>query len=134
MKSSLANITVIVSLLSLVGCASIEPSVKSITSPVTGKEYLFINTHSSTTHPSAHQICASHDSELASLSPRDIDFLGGYVESLDEPYWLGGLSLHGIRMLPPCLALYSGGAVAIPKSTTMGSECDSQLNVLCEKN
>ena len=66
---------------------------------------------------------------MAFLSPVDIDYLGQFVESLEDPYWIGGLE-NGSSV---CAALYAGGAVAIPKPKThQNSPCEVHLNVLCE--
>ena len=105
-------------------------SVRQVTSPHTSKTYLLHNSKSSSSFRSASAVCDSYPgAQLAILSPADIDYLGEFVESLDEPYWIGGLeSGSGV-----CAALYSGGAVAIPKPKKyQKSPCETPLNVLCE--
>lgn len=119
-------------LAALVHSATLSYSVRQVTSPHTSKTYLFHNSRSSSTYHSASAICDSYPgAQLAVLSASDgdIDFLGQFVESLDEPYWIGGLESSG----GVCAALYFGGAIAIPKpQKSQKSPCEAHLNVLCE--
>lgn len=124
------------SLASLISAASVrysgsfKPSV-TVTSPHTLKTYILYNSRSSTSFASAQTLCPPH-SKLASISPDsgDIDFLGQFIESLDHPFWIDGSEFNTPI---PCVALYAGGAVAIPKPSKSGqSPCDNHLNFICE--
>jgi hypothetical protein len=120
----------LISAVTFVNSAIFSYSVRQVTSPHTSKTYLLHNSHSSTSFKSASSICDSYPgAQLAVLSPSDIDYLGQFIESLDEPYWIGGLENGSGN----CAALYYGGAVAIPKPKKyQKSPCETNLNVLCE--
>ena len=139
MKYTLIISTVLSSF--LINCAPFNyinematPKMKVIISPYTSKTYLLLNTNSSTDFNSAAQICSSHsNAQLATLSTSsgDVDFLGQFVESLDSPFWIGSETFPFYGSV--CAALYSGGAIAIPKPQDGSkSPCDSHLNVICE--
>lgn len=114
----------------IVNSAIFSYSVRQVTSPHTAKTYLLHNSQSSSSFRSASAICDSYPhARLAVISPADIDYLGQFVETLEEPYWIGGIE-NGSGV---CAALYSGGAVAIPKPKRyQKSPCETHLNVLCE--
>ena len=114
--------------------ANFSYSHRLFISPNTLKTYLLHNTHSSSTYQEAGEICSQYPhgrlAEITSGSG-DVEFLGQFVESLDEPYWIGGLADSSTTV--PCAAIYSGGAVAIPKPSALNqSPCIQKLNVLCE--
>lgn len=121
------------SLITNIQSATLAYSVRQVTSPYTSKTYILHNSRSSSSHHAASLICSSYPrARLASLSADsgDIGFLGQFIESLEEPYWIGDMEDSGISS---CAALYAGGAIAIPKPTSPhSSPCDSLLNVLCE--
>lgn len=103
----------------------------TVTSPNTLKTYLFYNTRSNTPFSTAQTHCPSN-SKLASISSEsgDVDFLGQFIESLDHPYWIDGSQFNTPM---PCVALYAGGAIAIPKpSKSNQSPCDTRMNFICE--
>lgn len=114
--------------------APFSPSHRLVISPNTLKTFLLHNSHSTSSHTAAQQICAQYPhGRLAEISAGsgDVEFLGKFVESLDEPYWIGGLADSPASA--PCAAIYSGGAVAIPKPLSKyQSPCSRELNVLCE--
>ena len=114
--------------------APFAPSHRLLVSPYSAKTFLLHNSHSSTKYASARHICSQYPhGKLAEISAGsgDVEFLGGFVESLDEPYWIGGLT--DSPTAAPCAAIYSGGAVAIPKPPSQDqSPCTRKLNVLCE--
>lgn len=128
-------VIMIVLLISNVMAAPFNPSHRLVISPNTSKTFLFHNSHSSSSHTTAQQICAQYPyGRLAQISVAsgDVELLGSFVESLDEPYWIGGLEESGESVVP-CAAIYSGGAVAIPKPPSRNqSPCSRFLNVLCE--
>ena len=129
------QLVVIFSLLSAAAfAANFSSSHRLVFSPNTSKTFLLFNSHSSSTYEAARAICASYpNGKLAELAAGtgDVDFLGRYVESLEEPYWIGGLVDSATSV--PCAAIYSGGAVAIPKPSKRNeSPCAQKLNVLCE--
>lgn len=113
---------------------------RSIRSPFTGKTYIFYDSHSKVIFSDAKSICATYpNGRLASLSPSsgDISFLGGYIAD-DEPHWIA--ELEGTPLIGGvCAAIYSAGAVAIPKPPATSNQdqskkspCQNYFNVLCE--
>lgn len=129
-----ACLALLISALYAINCATVSYSVRQVTSPYTSKTYLLHNSHSTSTHHSAELICHSYPgARLASLTADsgDIGFLGGLIESLDEPFWIGDMG--GTSANTNCAALFAGGAIAIPKpSSPHKSPCDALLSVLCE--
>ena len=127
-------ITLATALISIASAAHFTSSHRLIISPYTSKTFLLHNSHSSCTYATAKQICSQYPhGRLAELDTNsgDVEFIGRYVESLDEPYWIAGLTDYPSSAT--CAAIYSGGAVAIPKPLSKHqSPCSNKLNVLCE--
>ena len=117
--------------------AALSHYERIVKSPFTGKTYILYDSRTKVTFYDAKSLCATYpNGRLASLSASsgDINFLGDCIAD-DQPHWIA--ELEGTPLIGACAAIYSAGAIAIPKpppstSNKKMSPCHNHFNVLCE--